>query len=61
MRAHFEMFYMITKFIKKKLIANGANGRPIRTERVIKNTRFWYEENPVKRRKYPVRISTYMI
>jgi hypothetical protein len=58
MRAHFEMFYMITKFIKKKLI---ENGRPIRTERVIKNTRFWYEENPVKRRKYPVRISTYMI
>jgi hypothetical protein len=58
MRAHFEMCYMVSKFIKKKL---RAKGRPIRTERVIKNTRFSYEENPIKRIKYPVRINAYMI
>jgi hypothetical protein len=51
MRALFEMCYMITKFINKKL---RVKGRPIRTERVIRNTRFSYEENHVNRRKYPV-------
>jgi hypothetical protein len=58
MRAHFEMCYMITQCIKKKL---RANRRPIRIERVIKNTRFSYEENPIMRRKCPIRLSAYMI
>jgi hypothetical protein len=56
MRAHFEMCYMITKFTKKML---RAMERPIRIEILIQN--FSYIENLVKRRKYPVRISAYMI
>jgi ethanolamine transporter EutH len=56
MRAHFKMCYMITKFTKKML---RAMGRPIRIERLIQN--FSYVENLAKRKKYPVRISTYMI
>jgi hypothetical protein len=56
MRAHFEMCYMITKFTKKML---RATRRPIIIERLIQD--FSYIENLVKRRKYPVRISAYMI
>jgi hypothetical protein len=56
MRAHFKMCYMITKFTKKML---RATGRPIRFERLIQY--FSYIENLVKRRKYPVTISAYMI
>ncbi len=50
------MCYMITKFTKKML---RATGRPIRIERIIQE--FLYVENLVKRRKYPVRISAYVI
>jgi hypothetical protein len=56
MRAHFEMCYMITKFTKKML---RATGRPIRIKRLIQD--FSYVENLAKRRKYPIRISPYMI
>jgi hypothetical protein len=56
MRAHFKMCYMITKLTKKML---RATGRPIRIERLIQD--FLYVENLAKRRKYPVRISAYMI
>ena len=56
MRAHFEMCYMVTKFTKRML---RAMRRPIRIKRVIHE--FSYVENLVKRRKYPVRISAYMI
>jgi hypothetical protein len=56
MRAHFKMCYMITKFTKKML---RATERPIRIERLIQD--FSYIENLEKRRKYPVRISAYMI
>jgi hypothetical protein len=56
MRAHFEMCYMITKFTKKML---RATGRPIRIKKLIQV--FIYIKNLVKRRKYPVRISAYMI
>jgi hypothetical protein len=56
MRAHLEMCYMITKFTKKML---RATGRPIGIKRLIQD--FSYVENLAKRRKYPVRISTYMI
>jgi hypothetical protein len=35
-----------------------AMGRPMRIERVIHE--FLYVENPVKRRKYPIRISAYV-
>jgi hypothetical protein len=56
MRAHFEMWYMITKFTKKMLRAMGRN---IRIERLIQD--FSYIENLGKRRKYPVRISANMI
>jgi hypothetical protein len=56
MRAHFEMCYMITKFTKKML---RATGRPIRIKRLMQD--FSYIENLVKRRKYPVRISGYII
>jgi hypothetical protein len=55
-RAHFEMCYMITKFTKKML---RAMRRSIRIERLIQD--FSYVENLAKRRKYPVRISAYMI
>jgi hypothetical protein len=56
MRAHFEVCYMINKFTKKMLRATGS---PIRIERLIQD--FSYIENLVKKRKYPVRISAYMI
>jgi hypothetical protein len=56
MRAHFEMWYMITKFTKKML---RSTGRPIKIKRLIQD--FLYVENLVKRRKYHVRISAYMI
>jgi hypothetical protein len=56
MRAHFEKWYMITKLPKRML---RTMGRPIRIERLIHN--FLYVENPVKRRKYPVRMSAYVI
>ncbi len=56
MRAHFKICYMITKFTKKML---RATGRPIRIKRIIQD--FLYVENLVKRRKYPIRISAYMI
>jgi hypothetical protein len=56
MRAHFEMCYMITKFTKKML---RATGRPIRIEILIQ--KISYIENLVKRRKYHVIISAYMI
>jgi hypothetical protein len=56
MRAHFKMCYMITKFTKKML---RATGRPIRIKRLIQ--KISYVENLAKRRKYPVRISAYMI
>jgi hypothetical protein len=47
---------MVTKFAKRIL---RATGRPIRIKKVIQE--FSYVENHVKRRKYPVRISTYVI
>jgi hypothetical protein len=49
------MCYMITKLPKRIR----ATGRPIRIKRILHE--FLYVENPVKRRKYPVRISTYVI
>jgi hypothetical protein len=56
MRAHFEMCYMVTKFPKRML---RATERSIKIERLIQ--KFLYVEKLVKRRKYPVRISAYMI
>jgi hypothetical protein len=56
MRAHFEICYMITKFTKKNV---KGNGKTYKNRKI--NTRFLYIENLVKRRKYPVRISAYMI
>jgi hypothetical protein len=56
MRAHFEMCYMVTKFSKRML---RATGMPIRIERSIQE--FSHIENLVKRRKYPVKISAYVI
>jgi hypothetical protein len=50
------MRYMITKFTKKML---RATRRPIRIERLIQD--FSYIGNLAKMRKYPVRISAYMI
>jgi hypothetical protein len=50
------MCYMVTKFVKRIL---RATRRPIRIKRVIKE--FAYVENPVKRRKYHLRISAYTI
>jgi hypothetical protein len=49
------MCYMVTKLPKRIR----ATRRPIRIERIIHE--FLYIENPVKRRKYSVRISAYMI
>jgi hypothetical protein len=55
--AHFKMCYMVTKFAKRIL---RTTRRPIRIKK--NNTEiFICVENPVKRRKYPVRISTYVI
>jgi hypothetical protein len=56
MRTHFEMCYMVTKFSKRML---SEMGRPIRIERIIHE--FSYVENPVKRRKYLIRICAYVI
>jgi hypothetical protein len=56
MLAHFEMCCMVTKFPNRML---RAMGRPIRIKRIIQE--FLYVKNPVKRRKYPVRISVYVI
>jgi hypothetical protein len=50
------MRYMVTKFPKRMLRETGI---PIRIERIIHE--FSYIENLVKRRKYPDRISTYVI
>jgi hypothetical protein len=50
------MCYMITKYVKRML---RATKMPIRIERLIKE--FSYVENHVKRRKYAVRISAYVI
>jgi hypothetical protein len=47
---------MVTKFSKRIL---RATGRPIRIKRIIHE--FLYVENPIKRRKYHVRISAYVI
>jgi hypothetical protein len=56
MRAHLEMCYMITKFTKRML---RTMRRPIRIKRLIHE--FLYVENLVRRRKYPVNISAYVI
>jgi hypothetical protein len=56
MRGFFEICYMVTKFTKRML---RATGMPIRIERSIQE--FSHIENLAKRRKYPVRISAYMI
>jgi hypothetical protein len=56
MRALFEMCYMVTKFAKRML---RIMGMPIRIKRLIQE--FLHVENLVKRRKYPVRISAYVI
>jgi hypothetical protein len=50
------MFYMVTKFVKRIL---RVTRRPIRIKRIIQE--FLYVENPIKRRKYPIDISAYMI
>jgi hypothetical protein len=55
MREHFEMCYMVTKLPKRIR----ATGRPIRIKRIMQE--FSYVENHIKRRKYPVRISAYVI
>jgi hypothetical protein len=49
------MCYMVTKLPKRI----SAMGRPIRIKRIIQ--KFSYVENFVKRRKYPARISVYVI
>jgi hypothetical protein len=56
MIAHFKMCYMVTKFTKRMLRATGMT---IRIKRLIQD--FSYVENLAKRRKYPVRISAYVI
>jgi hypothetical protein len=50
------MCYMVTKFPKRML---RVTGRPIRIKRII--LEFSYVENHIKRRKYPIRISAYVI
>jgi hypothetical protein len=47
---------MVTKFAKRMLSTMGSS---IRIKRLIQ--KFLYVENLVKRRKYPVRISAYVI
>jgi hypothetical protein len=47
---------MVTKFTKRML---RAMGRHIRIKRIIQE--ILYVENLVERRKYPIRINTYMI
>jgi hypothetical protein len=56
MRSHLEICYMVTKFPERMLT---AIGRPIKIERIIHE--FLNVENLVKRRKYPIRISVYVI
>jgi hypothetical protein len=56
MRAHFEMCYIVTKFTKRML---RTMGMPIKIKRLIQ--KISHIENLVKRRKYPVRISAYVI
>jgi hypothetical protein len=57
MRTHLlKMCYTVTKFAKSIL---RAPGRSIRIKRLIQE--FLYVENVVRRRKYPVRISAYVI
>jgi hypothetical protein len=56
MGAHFEMCYMVKKFPKRML---KAMGRPIRIRRLIQKD--LYVENLVKRRKYPIKSSAYVI
>jgi hypothetical protein len=56
MRAHFKMCYMVTKFTKRML---RPTGMPIKIKRLIQE--FSHIENLVKRRKYPIRISAYVI
>jgi hypothetical protein len=56
MRAHFEMCYMVNKFTKRML---RATEMPIIIERLIQKN--LYVKNLVKRRKYPVIISAYVI
>jgi hypothetical protein len=57
MRTHLlKMCYTVTKFAKSIL---RAPGRSIRIKRLIQE--FLYVENLVRRRKYPVRISAYVI
>jgi hypothetical protein len=48
--------YMVTKVTKRML---RATGMPIRIEKLIQD--FSYVENLVKKRKYPIRISAYVI
>jgi hypothetical protein len=55
-RAHFEICYMVTEFTKRML---RATGMAIRIERLMQE--FLCVENLVKRRKYPIRISGYVI
>jgi hypothetical protein len=50
------MCYMVTKFTKRML---RATGMPIKIKRLIHE--FLYVENLVKRRKYPVRNSAYVM
>jgi hypothetical protein len=50
------MCFMITKSAKRMLRTMGVS---IRIKRLIHE--FWYVENLVKRRKYPIKISGYVI
>jgi hypothetical protein len=50
------MCYMVTKFAKRMLRTMKMS---IRIKRIVHE--FLYIENIVKRRKYPVRISAYVI
>jgi hypothetical protein len=56
MRAHFKICYMVNKFTKRML---RATEMPIRIKRLIQE--FLYVENLVKRRKYLIKISAYVI
>jgi hypothetical protein len=56
MRALFKMCYIVTKFAKRMLRTMEIS---IRIKRLIQE--FLHVENLVKRRKYPVRISAYVI
>jgi hypothetical protein len=56
MRTHFEMCYMVTKFTNRMLRATRMSKK---IKRLIQE--FSHIENLVKSRKYPVRISAYVI